>query len=106
MAWIYLLAAGLFEICFTTSLKLSESFTKLAPTIGFVIFASISFWLLTKAMQTIPLGTSYAVWTGIGAFGTALVGILFFKDPVTAGRVFFLLVLIGSIVGLQLVSTS
>ena len=106
MGWIYLLAAGLFEVCFTTSLKLSESFTKVSPTIAFVIFASISFWLLTKAMQTIPLGTSYAVWTGIGAFGTAVIGILFFKDPDSAWRVFFLLALIGSIVGLQLVSTS
>ncbi len=104
MGWIYLLAAGVFEIAFTTSLKMSDGFTKLWPTISFLVFSLISFWLLTRAMQTITLGTSYAVWTGIGAFGTALVGILFFKDPVTAGRVFFLLALIGSIIGLKLVS--
>ncbi len=106
MGWIYLLIAGVFEIVFTTSLKLSDSFTKLLPSIGFVLSAAVSFWFLTKAMQSIPLGTSYAVWTGIGAFGTAVVGILAFNDPVTFGRVFFLLVLVGSILGLKLVSPS
>ncbi len=106
MGWIYLLVAGVFEIVFTTSLKLSDSFTKLLPSIGFVLSAAVSFWFLTKAMQSIPLGTSYAVWTGIGAFGTAVVGILAFNDPVTFGRVFFLLVLVGSILGLKLVSPS
>ena len=106
MGWIYLLVAGVFEIGFTTSLKLSDGFTKLLPSIGFVLSAAVSFWFLTKAMQSIPLGTSYAVWTGIGAFGTAVVGILAFNDPVTFGRVFFLLVLVGSILGLKLVSPS
>ena len=104
MAWTYLLVAGLFEIGFTTCLKLSSSFTKLVPSVLFIIFAAISFWLLTKAMKTIPLGTAYAIWTGIGAFGTAGVGILFFKDPVSFWRIFFLLVLIASIVGLKVVA--
>lgn len=106
MGWIYLLSAGVFEIGFTTALKLSDGFSKLMPTITFLVLSIISFWLLTKGMQTIPLGTSYAVWTGIGAFGTAVVGILFFEDPVSFGRVFFLLALIGSILGLRLVSPS
>lgn len=104
MAWIFLVLAGLFEVGFTTCLKLSESFTKLWPSIGFLVCASISFWLLTKAAETIPLGTAYAVWTGIGAFGTALIGIWFFGDPATTLRLVFLVLLIGSIIGLKLVS--
>ena len=87
MVWIVLVTAGLFEIGFTFCLKLSHGFTKVVPTIGFVIFAAVSFFLLTKAMKTIPLGTAYAVWTGIGAFGTALVGMMYFDDPVSFWRV-------------------
>ena len=104
MGWTYLLFAGLFEICFTTFLKLSAGFTKLYPSLFFIIFATLSFWLLTKAMQTIPLGTSYAIWTGIGAFGTALVGIILFSESITFWRVFFILCLIISIIGLKLAS--
>ena len=104
MAWIYLLAAGIFEIGFTTCLKLSDSFTKPLPAVGFILFAAISFWLLTIAMKSIPLGTAYAIWTGIGAAGTAVVGILCFRDPVSTGRIVFLTLLIASIIGLKLVS--
>jgi quaternary ammonium compound-resistance protein SugE len=104
MAWITLIAAGLFEIGFTTSLRYTENFTKFWPTVVFTIFAAISFSLLAKAAQTIPLGTSYAVWTGIGAAGTVLVGIIAFAEPVTGLRLLFLATLIGSIVGLKLVS--
>ncbi|MFQ5656397.1 MAG: DMT family transporter [Candidatus Methylomirabilales bacterium] len=104
MAWIYLVGAGLFEIGFTTFLKLSEGFTKLLPSLAFLLFSAISFWLLTVSMRTIPLGTAYAVWTGIGAFGTAIIGILFFNDPINFWRIFFLTLLVGSIVGLRLVS--
>ena len=104
MAWIYLLLAGGFEIGFTTCLKLSEGFSRLVPSVLFVFFAAISFLLLTKAMKAIPLGTTYAVWTGIGAFGTAIVGMLFFRDPVSFWRVFFLTALVACIVGLKLVS--
>ena len=106
MAWIYLVVAGLFEISFTTFLKLSDGFTKLWPSLGFLVFAAISFLLLTVALRVIPLGTAYAVWTGIGALGTAVVGILFFEDPVSVLRIMFLMLLIGSIVGLKLVSAS
>ena len=101
MAWVYLVFAGLFEIGFTTSLKLSEGFTKLWPTVFFVVFSLASFWLLNKSLDGVPLGTAYAVWTGIGAFGTALVGILMFGDPLNFWRIFFLVVLVGSIVGLR-----
>ena len=104
MAWILLLAAGLFEIGFTTCLKLSEGFTKPVPSILFLLFAGLSFYLLTRAMRDIDLGTAYAVWTGIGAFGTAIIGMAFFKDPATTARIVLLLVLIGAIVGLKLVS--
>ena len=104
MPWLYLILAGLFEIGFTTCLKLSEGFSRLWPSLGFLCCATLSFWLLTRAIQTIPLGTAYAVWTGIGAFGTALIGILIFGEPATALRLVFLVLLIGSIIGLKLVS--
>ena len=104
MAWIFLLLAGFFEICFTTSLKLSEGFSKLWPSILFVLFAVSSFWFLTKSLRTIELGTAYAVWTGIGAFGTALVGIFYFQEPAGALRLLFLFLLVASIIGLKVVS--
>jgi|SRR5690554_4172727 quaternary ammonium compound-resistance protein SugE len=104
MAWTLLILAGLFEIGFTTFLKLSEGFSRFWPSVGFFICAIISFWLLTRATLVIPMGTAYAVWTGIGAFGTALIGILWFGDPTTTWRLVFLVLLIGSIIGLKLVS--
>ena len=105
MSWAYLVLAGIFEIGFTTSLKLSDNFSKVWPSVSFLVLSILSFYFLTRATQTIPLGTSYAVWTGIGALGTAVVvGIVFFMEPVTASRIFFLLMLISSIIGLKLVS--
>lgn len=106
MAWTFLLIAGVFEIGFTTCLKLSNGFTKVLPSIAFIIFAAISFWLLTKSLRTIELGTAYAVWTGIGAFGTALMGIFYFQEPAGTLRLLFLFLLIASIVGLKLVSSN
>jgi len=102
MDWIYLIVAGLFEICFTTTLKLSNNFSNKGWAIAFVASISLSFYFLNKATQTIPLGTGYAVWTGIGAVGTVLIGIFFFNEPAYLWRVFFLFLLIGSIVGLKL----
>lgn len=106
MAWLYLLGAGVFEVGFTTCLKLSDNFNDWRWTTAFAVCAFISFSLLSEATKTIPLGTAYAVWTGIGAFGTALIGIAFFKDPLTFWRVFFLFLLVASIIGLKLVSAS
>lgn len=103
--WLILVVAGLFEIGFTTCMKLSEGFTQIKYTIGFLFFATLSLFLLNKAIVQIPLGTAYAAWTGIGAFGTALIGIVFFKDPCSLIRVLFLILLIGSILGLKLVSS-
>ena len=104
MAWIYLVLAGFFEVAFTTCLKLSNNFTVLKYSIGFFVSITLSFLLLNKAIQTIPMGTGYAVWTGIGAVGTVLVGIFVFKEPVTILRLLFLTTLIGSIIGLKAVS--
>lgn len=104
MAWTFLIMAGVFEIGFTTCLKLSNNFTHRWWTTGFLISISLSFYFLNKAIQTIPLGTGYAVWTGIGAVGTALVGMFFFNEPAFFWRVFFITLLIGSIVGLKFVS--
>lgn len=103
-AWGYLLAAGAAEIAFTYFLKLSEGFTKLGPTLAFAALGAASFYLLTLAMRRIPLGTAYAVWTGIGAFGTAVVGIAVFGDPVTAARLVLILAIVSAVVGLKLVS--
>jgi len=105
MAWIYLVFAGLFEVAFTTCLKLSNNFSHRWWSVGFFISISLSFYLLNRAVQTIPLGTGYAVWTGIGAVGTALVGIFIFNEPAFFWRVFFITLLIGSIIGLKFVSS-
>ena len=104
MGWVYLVLAGVMEIGFTTSLKLSDTFTKLWPSVAFMVCALSSLGLLTLAMKAIPLGTAYAVWTGIGAFGTAVVGIVFYGDPYDIYRLFFLTMLIVSIIGLRLIS--
>ncbi|MDD2964290.1 MAG: multidrug efflux SMR transporter [Bacteroidales bacterium] len=103
MNWIILVVAGLFEVAFTTSLKLSQNFTNLLWSAAFFVSITLSFILLNKASQTIPMGTAYAVWTGIGAVGTVLVGIFLFKEPSDWWRIFFIFTLIGSIVGLRVV---
>lgn len=101
MSWVYLLIAGLFEMGFTTSLKLSVGFTKVIPTVSFLVCAVLSFWCLNKSIETIPLGIAYAVWTGIGAAGTVLIGVLFFNDYLNALQIFFLCMLVFSIFGLK-----
>lgn len=107
MNWFLLVIAGLCEVAFATCLgKANESSgtTTVYWFIGFLVFLSISMFLLVRATQELPIGTAYAVWTGIGAVGTALIGIVFFKEPATFWRLFFIFTLIGSIVGLKLVS--
>lgn len=108
MNWILLIIAGLFEIGFTTCLakaRITTGTSSLLWIAGFFISLSLSMYLLYKATQTLPMGTAYAVWTGIGAVGTALIGILFFKEPADFWRLFFISTLIASIAGLKLVST-
>ncbi|HYG00849.1 MAG TPA: multidrug efflux SMR transporter [Chryseosolibacter sp.] len=104
MAWVYLIIAGLFEVGFTTSLKLSNNFSNRPWAIAFFVSISLSFFFLNKAIQNIPMGTGYAVWTGIGAVGTVIVGIFLFKEPADFWRMFFIFLLIGSILGLKMVS--
>ena len=104
MAWIILIAAGLFEIGMALTLKASEGFSRLWPTLGFFVFGGISFFLLARALETIPVGTAYAIWTGIGAAGTAILGMIVFQEPATAARLFFITLLIASIAGLKFVS--
>ncbi|HET7361163.1 MAG TPA: multidrug efflux SMR transporter [Salinimicrobium sp.] len=108
MSWILLIVAGLFEVGFATCLgkaKESTGNTSFLWIVGFFICLSISMSLLYKATQILPIGTAYAVWTGIGAVGTVLIGIFLFKEPTTFWRLFFLFTLIGSIIGLKVVST-
>ena len=106
MDWFYLGIAGIFEISFTTCLKMAsiEGNNKTLWNLAFILCAIISFAALECAIQTIPLGTAYAVWTGIGACGTAIIGIYIFHDPATFARLFFLLLLITAIIGLKIVS--
>lgn len=104
MAWFYLFIAGICEIGFTTSLKLSNNFSRFWPSVSFLILSLLSFMSLSLSLKSIPLGTSYAIWTGIGAFGTALVGILYFGESSDFWRIFFLILLMSSIIGLKLVS--
>jgi quaternary ammonium compound-resistance protein SugE len=101
MSWIILIIAGLFEVGFTTCLKLSNNFTNLKWSIAFALCISLSFYFLNKATQTLPMGTAYAVWTGIGAVGTVLIGIIYFQEPANFWRIFFIVTLIGSILGLK-----
>lgn len=106
MSWVYLVLAGLLEIGFTTALKLSNGFSLERPKyiLVFGAFALGSFFLLNLAMRGISLGTAYAVWTGIGAAGTALVGMMYFGETLNVLQVCFLSLLIVSIIGLKLVS--
>lgn len=104
MSWIILVIAGLFEVGFTTCLKLSNNFSNLKWSIAFFVCITLSFLLLNKAIQTLPMGTAYAVWTGIGAVGTVLVGIFLFEEPVNFWRIFFITSLIGSILGLKFIA--
>jgi quaternary ammonium compound-resistance protein SugE len=107
MNWILLVLAGLFEVGFAACLGKAKETTGIVTTywyIGFFICLLVSMLLLIKATQQLPIGTAYAVWTGIGAVGTVLVGILIFKEPATFWRLFFITTLIFSIVGLKIVS--
>jgi quaternary ammonium compound-resistance protein SugE len=106
MAWFYLIIAGLFEVGFTTSLKLSNNFANKGWALLFLVSITLSFYFLSKAVQIIPMGTAYAVWTGIGAVGTVIIGILLFRESTDFWRMFFLFILIGSILGLKFVSNT
>ena len=102
LSWIYLITAALFEIIWAIGLKYSANFTNLRASCITVIAMVLSVAFLAKAMNGIPLGTAYAVWVGIGAAGTIIMGMILFQDPITPPRVFFLCLLIGAIIGLKM----
>lgn len=100
-AWVILLFAGLLEICWSIGLKYTEGFTRLVPSVFTLVTLAGSMWLLAKAAQTLPIGTAYSVWVGIGAVGAGILGIVLFKEPATLARVGFMLLLVISIIGLK-----
>ncbi len=104
MAWVWLFVGGLFEVGFTTSLRFVDGFRSLGWTLAFLVSVALSMGLLEYAARTIPMGTAYAVWGGIGAAGTVLVGIMFFDESLGAIRLLLLLGLIACILGLKLVA--
>ncbi|MGN1078874.1 MAG: DMT family transporter [Alphaproteobacteria bacterium] len=106
MAWIYLLGAGIFEVVWVVAMKYAEGFTKIFPSVIMVVGMTFSVGLLGLAVRTIPLGTGYAIWTGIGAVGAVVYGMIFFGEPVTALRLAFVAMIIVGLVGLKLVSAS
>jgi len=106
MAWIFLAVAGLFECGWAIGLKYTDGFSKLIPTLLTIASMTISVWLLSTAMKTIPVGTAYAVWTGIGAVGVAIMGIFLFGESREISRIICLLLIVAGIVGLKLFSSS
>lgn len=104
MAWALLIIGGLFEVGFTTSLRFVDNFRNLAWTAAFLVSVAISMGLLQVAARSIPMGTAYTVWGGIGAVGTVLVGIAFFDEPATLIRLLLILAIVACIAGLRLVA--
>lgn len=105
MEWIHLLIAGMFEISWAIGLKYSHGFSQIIPSIITVVCMILSFYFLALAIKSLPLGTAYAVWTGIGTMGTVILGIILFKEPATALRLGCILLIICGITGLKLLST-
>ncbi|HST22064.1 MAG TPA: quaternary ammonium compound efflux SMR transporter SugE [Blastocatellia bacterium] len=104
MAWIFLVIAGIFEIVWAIGLKYSDGFTKLWASVFTIVAMLISFYLLSVALKTIPVGTGYAVWTGIGAVGTAILGIILFNEPRDTARIICILLIVAGIAGLKFTS--
>ncbi len=104
MSWVYLLVAGLFEIGWAIGLKYTDGFTRLVPTVLTAISMAISLGLLGLALKTLPVGTAYAVWTGVGAVGTAILGIYLLNEPAAVGRMACIGLIVAGIVGLKIVS--
>ena len=102
MAWIILVVAGLFEVGWAIGLKYAEGFTRLWPTIWTVLAMIASLWLLGIAMKSLPVGTAYSVWVGVGAVGTVILGIVLLGDPVNATRLVSVALIIAGIIGLKL----
>lgn len=104
MSWVLLVIAGLFEVCWAIGLKYTEGFSRPLPTIFTVVTFLASMGLLGLAVRTLPIGTAYGVWVGIGAMGAAILGIVLFHEPATPARIFFLVLMLTAIVGLKVTS--
>lgn len=105
MSWFILVIAGLFEIGWAIGLKYTEGFTRLWPTLGTAAAMAVSLFLLGIAMKSLPVGTAYAVWVGVGAVGTAILGMVLFGEPANLGRVLSLGLIVAGIIGLRLASS-
>ena len=102
MSWFFLILAGLLEVVWAVGLKYTEGFSRLWPTVWTLLSMAVSVWLLGVAVRTLPVGTAYAVWTGVGAVGTVLFGIVLFEEPTTVGRLVCVGLIVAGIVGLKL----
>ncbi len=102
MPWILLVVAGLFEVGWAIGLKYTEGFTRLWPSVGTVLAMVVSFWLLGAAMKSLPVGTAYGVWVGVGSVGTVVLGIVLFGEPANVARLISVTLIVAGIVGLKL----
>jgi len=102
MTWTILVFAGLFEVAWAIGLKYTVGFTRLWPSVWTVVAMALSFWLLGLAMKTLPVGTAYSIWVGIGAVGTVIFGIVLFNEPANAGRLISIGLIVAGLVGLKL----
>ncbi|WP_182335380.1 quaternary ammonium compound efflux SMR transporter SugE [Stenotrophomonas acidaminiphila] len=103
MAWIYLLVAGLFEVVWAIGLKYTEGWTRLWPSVGTLAAMVVSFWCLSQSLKSIPIGTGYAIWTGIGAVGAAALGIVLFGDSASWSRLLCIGLIVSGVIGLKVV---
>ena len=106
MPWLWLIVAGLLEIAWAVGLKYTDGFARFWPSTVTVLLMLASFWCLAQAVKGLPLGTSYAIWTGIGAVGTAIAGIVLFREPATAARLACMVLIVAGIAGLKLTAAS
>ena len=106
MPWLHLIIAGLLEVAWAVALKQTEGWTRLWPSVITALLMMVSFFFLSLALRSLPIGTAYAIWTGIGAVGTALIGIFVFGEPRTAARLVCIVLIVAGIVGLKLTSSS
>ncbi|MCB2294510.1 multidrug efflux SMR transporter [Clostridium algoriphilum] len=104
MEWFYLVVAGIFEVVWAIELKYSLGFTKILPSLLTIIGMFTSFYFLSLSLKSLPLGTAYAVWTGIGTVGTVVLGVILFKEPIGIMRVICVVLIVGGIIGLKLIT--
>ena len=105
MEWIYLVIAGAFEVAWAIGLKYSQGFTKALPSVLTIAGMVASFYFLSLALKSLPIGTAYAIWTGIGTIGTVLLGVILFKEPVNIMRIACIVLIVSGIIGLKLISS-